>query len=113
MALATTSAPLGSPKTYAVDPAVKRYTLMDLGFIKTKNGNFQLERSLDPNSPFTAANKLRITFKADLSAFQMGVTTGNGLKAVNIFKTDKTAENVEQFNYIVAELIDRQVIKLA
>jgi hypothetical protein len=43
----------------------------------------------------------------------MGVTTGNGLKAVNIFKTDKTAENVEQFNYIVAELIDRQVIKLA
>lgn len=111
MALATTGAALGDPKTYAINPQVKRYTLMDLGFIKTKNGNFQLERSLDPLSPFTAANKLRITFKADLSAFQMSVTTGNGLKAINIFKTDKTADNVEQYNYIVKELFDRQVLQ--
>ncbi|WP_390408347.1 DUF1831 domain-containing protein [Lacticaseibacillus jixiensis] len=110
MALASTSKPLGAPKTYAISSGVKRYTLMDLGFVKTKNGNFQLERSLDPNSPFTAANKLRITFKADLSAFQMGVTTGNGLKAVDIFKSDKTADNVEQYNYIITELIDRDVI---
>ncbi len=113
MALATTGAALGDPKTYAIDPQVKRYTLMDLGFTKTNNGNFQLERSLDPNSPFTAANKLRVTFKADLSAFQMSVTTGNGLKAVNIFKSAQTADNVEQYNYILAELIERQVLKEA
>jgi hypothetical protein len=65
MALATTSAPLGSPKTYAVDPAVKRYTLMDLGFTKTKNGNFQLERSLIPTRhlprPINCASPLKLT----------------------------------------------------
>ncbi|MFD1483741.1 DUF1831 domain-containing protein [Lacticaseibacillus baoqingensis] len=110
MALAKTGSALGDPKTYQVSPQVKRYTLMDLGFIKTKNGNFQLERSLDPNSPFTAANKLKVTFKADLSAFQMDVTTGNGLKALNIFKNPQNADNVVQYNYIIAELIERQVL---
>ncbi|MCI1986023.1 MAG: DUF1831 domain-containing protein [Lactobacillus sp.] len=111
MALATTGSAQGDPKTYQISAQVKRYTLMDLGFTKTKNGNFQLERSLDPNSPFTAANKLKITFKADLSAFQMSVTTGNGLKALNIFKDARNADNVEQYHYIIAELIERQVLE--
>lgn len=110
MALASTGAALGDPKTYTVSPEIKRYTLMDLGFLQTKNGNFQLERSLDPDSPFTAAIKLRITFKKDLTAFQMAVTTGNGLKALNIFKDPKNAGNVEQYNYIIENLIERGVL---
>lgn len=111
MALAATGAVQGDPETYKVGPTIKRYTLMDLGFIRTKNGNFQLERSLDPNSPFTAANKLKITFKADLTAFQMGVTTGNGLKAVNIFQSPKSADNVEQYHYIIENMIERGVFE--
>lgn len=112
MALASTGAALGDPHTYAISKNVKRYTLMDLGFVPTKNGNFQLERSLDPNSPFTSANKLKITFKKDLSAFQMGVTTANGLKAINIFKSDSTKDNVEQYQYIIDSLVERQVLEV-
>ncbi|WP_125703147.1 DUF1831 domain-containing protein [Lacticaseibacillus daqingensis] len=110
MALATTGSVLGDPKTYQISPNLKRYTLIDLGFVQTKNGNFQLERSLDPNSPFTAANKLKVTVKKDLSAFQMSATTGNGLKAVNIFKDEKTADNVEQYHYLIENMIERSVL---
>lgn len=110
MAYAATGAAKGDPQTYAISPEIKRYTLMDLGFIKTKNGNFQLERSLDPNSPFTAANKLRMAVNADLSGFSLSTTTSNGLKAVNIFKDASSADNVEQYNYIIAELIERGVL---
>ncbi|KRK74392.1 hypothetical protein FD02_GL000997 [Lacticaseibacillus nasuensis JCM 17158] len=110
MALATTGKALGDPDTYAISPAIKRYTLMDLGFTKTKNGGFQLARSLDPNSPFTAAPKLKMMVSADLSAFQLSVTTGNGLKAIDIFKTAATSDNVVQYHYILAELIERSVL---
>lgn len=113
MAMATTGAALGDPKMYKISPQIKRYTLMDLGFTRTKNGNFQLERSLDPNSPFTAANKLKITFKADLSGFQMGTTTGNGLKTINIFKSKANADNVEQYQYVIENLIERKVLEEA
>ncbi|KRM72525.1 DUF1831 domain-containing protein [Lacticaseibacillus brantae] len=111
MALAATGKALGDKNTYGISPEIKRYTLMDLGFTQTKNGNFQLERSLDPNSPFTAANKLKVTFSKDLSAFQMSVTTANGLKAINIFTDSKLAENVEQYQYLVDNLIERNVLQ--
>ncbi|WP_262316784.1 DUF1831 domain-containing protein [Lacticaseibacillus parakribbianus] len=113
MALASTGSAQGDPKTYKIGANIKRYTLMDLGFVQTKNGNFQLERSLDPNSPFTAANKLKVTVAKDLSGFQMGVTTGNGLKALNIFKDAKTADNVEQYQYLIENLIERDVLEEA
>ncbi|MFD1430713.1 MULTISPECIES: DUF1831 domain-containing protein [Lacticaseibacillus] len=112
MALSTTGAALGDQNTYQISPQIKRYTLMDVGFIKTNNGNFQLERSLDPNSPYTAANKLKITVSKDLDKFQISATTGNGMKAVDIFKHDATKDNVEQYEYLMDNLIDRGVFEL-
>ncbi|KRM54757.1 DUF1831 domain-containing protein [Lacticaseibacillus sharpeae] len=110
MALTETVKVLGDSKTYKLSPNVKRYTLMDTGFMRTKNGGFQMERALDPNSPFTSANKLRITVSKDLDKFSMSVTTANGLRAVDIFKSDKTAANVEQYNYVLENLLERQVL---
>lgn len=110
MALTETAKVLGAPAAYRLSPQIKRYTLMDTGFMKTKNGNFQLERALDPNSPFNAAIKLRIVVGKDLDKLSMAVTTANGLRAVDIFKDAKTAPNVEQYQYIVANLIERQVL---
>jgi hypothetical protein len=113
MALTETVKVLGDSKTYKLSPNIKRYTLMDTGFMRTKNGGFQLERALDPNSPYASANKLRIIVGKDLDKFSMSVTTANGLRAVDIFKSDKTAGNVEQYNYVIDNLIDREVITLA
>ncbi len=113
MALTETVKVAGDTQTYKLSPNIKRYTLMDTGFVKTKNGGFQLERALDPNSPYTSANKLRIIVSKDLDKFSMSVTTANGLRAVDIFKTDKTAGNVEQYHYVLDNLIERQVIEQA
>ena len=52
MAYATTAKILGDTTTYQLSPNVKKYSLRDTGFIETKGGKFQLERSLDPASPF-------------------------------------------------------------
>ncbi|MDT3394998.1 MAG: DUF1831 domain-containing protein, partial [Bacillota bacterium] len=53
--LKTTATVLGSTVQYRLNPAVKKYTLRDVGFVPTNNGNFQMERPLDPNSPFNSA----------------------------------------------------------
>ena len=76
MALAPTGSAQGDPMTYRIGSELKRFTLIDLGFVQTKNGNFQLQRSLDPNSPYTTANKLKMTVAKDLDKFQLDVTTG-------------------------------------
>ena len=111
MALAETAQAVGAPHGYKLSAQIKRYTLMDTGFVKTKNGNFQLERALDPKSPYNSALKLRIQVDKDLKKLSMAVTTSNGLRAVDIFKSDKTADNVVQYNYVLDNLIDRQVIE--
>lgn len=112
MALAETAKAQGADKTYKLSANVKRYTLMDTGFMKTKNGNFQLERSLDPDSPFNASIKLRIVVAKDLDKLSIAVTTANGLRSVDIFKTDKTAANVEQYQFVIDNLLERQVLEL-
>ena len=83
MAYATTAKILGDTTTYQLSPNVKKYSLRDTGFIETKGGKFQLERSLDPASPFKGF-KLKIVVSADLKSFKMVTTTANGLKEVNI-----------------------------
>lgn len=113
MALSETAKVLGAKTAYRLSPQIKRYTLMDTGFMKTKNGNFQLERALDPNSPFNAAIKLRVVVGKDLDKLSMAVTTANGLRAVDIFKDDKTAANAEQYQFIIENLVERQVIEEA
>ena len=109
MAYATTAKILGDTTTYQLSPNVKKYSLRDTGFIETKGGKFQLERSLDPASPF----KGKIVVSADLKSFKMVTTTANGLKEVNIFKGKDTATNQEQLEYILADLVARNVIEKA
>lgn len=112
MAYATTAKILGDTTTYQLSPNVKKYSLRDTGYIETKGGKFQLERSLDPASPFKGF-KLKIVVSADLKSFKMVTTTANGLKEVNIFKGKDTATNQEQLEYILADLVARNVIEKA
>ena len=101
---------LGDSTTYRLNPAVKKYTLRDVGFVPTNNGNFQLERPLDPKSPFNAAIKLKITIEKELKTFKMSITSPDGLRAVDIFKNEQNAANVEQFNFTIQHLIDRDIL---
>ena len=110
MAYTTTVKLDGDNKTYTLSPTVKKYTLMDLGFVKGRSGAFSFERSLDPTSPYQAAFKLKMTDNADLTGIKMTTVTGNGVQRANIFKNDAHPEAVEQLRYILANFIERDVL---
>jgi hypothetical protein len=40
----------------------------------------------------------------------MSITSPDGLHAVDIFKNEQNAANVEQFNFIIQHLIDRDIL---
>ncbi|GAF35767.1 DUF1831 domain-containing protein [Lentilactobacillus farraginis] len=111
MAFSKTVKLAGDTSTYEISPEVKRYTLKDLGFVETKAGNYSLERSLDPNSPYGTGYKFKMMVAKKLDGFRMSITTGNGLQKVNIFKNSETKESIEQFNFLINNLIDRDVLK--
>ncbi|KRL84136.1 DUF1831 domain-containing protein [Ligilactobacillus apodemi] len=110
MAYGKTAEILGDTTTYQLSSDVKKYALRDTGFMETKGGKFQLERSLDPASPFKGF-KLKVVVAADLGSFKMVTTTANGLKEVNIFKGKDAAANQEQLEYILADLLARNIIE--
>ena len=90
MAYGTTAKILGDTKTYKLSTNVKRFPLRDAGFIESKGGKFQLERSLDPYSPFNQGYKLKVAIQADMKNFKMVTLTANGMREVNIFKVMTT-----------------------
>lgn len=100
----------GDQHTYAISPEVKRYALTDVGFIATKAGNFAMERSLGGSSPYEKSYKLKVTVAKDLSGFKLAITTANGLQTVNIFGDPKKEENVTQYNFIMDNLVSRNIL---
>ncbi|TLQ04990.1 cysteine desulfurase [Pediococcus stilesii] len=100
----------GDPAVYQLSPEIKKYTLLDLGFTTKTNGTFIFERSLDPTSPFNQGIKLKIMIKGDFSGFKISTVTANGMQNVSIFSREQDAPLVEQYNFLIAELIKRSVI---
>lgn len=100
----------GDSTTYSISPEIKKYALLDLGFEETKRGNFEYKGSLDTDNPFNPVARLRILVAADLSGFKMETVTGNGMRKINIFKHARAAEFVEQYHYILDEMVSRQVL---
>lgn len=99
----------GDTTTYTISPAVKKYTLIDLGFEQTRRGNFEYKGSLDTNDPFRPVARLRILINSDLDGFKMETVTGNGARKINIFNHHRSAEFVEQLHFILDEMLKRQV----
>ncbi|WP_311407118.1 DUF1831 domain-containing protein [Liquorilactobacillus uvarum] len=101
----------GDTRTYKLSSDIKKYTLRDVGFVESKNGKFQLERSLDPNSPFNKGLKFKMAITSNLKTFKMLATSANGLSEVNIYKSADADIHIEQLNYILEELEKRQVLE--
>ncbi|KIS03073.1 DUF1831 domain-containing protein [Paucilactobacillus wasatchensis] len=102
---------IGDTDTYSISPAIKKYTLRDLGFEVSKRGSFTFERSLDPSSPYKAAAKLKIVVNDDLTGFKMNTVNASGTGTMNIFTSTRTDEFVTQYHYVLAEMIDRGVFE--
>ncbi|WP_261805753.1 DUF1831 domain-containing protein [Lapidilactobacillus luobeiensis] len=101
---------LGDERVFKLSPQIKAYTLRDVGFTKGKNGNFNLVRPLYGESPYVAVFQLKMTVSADLDTLKMSVTDRSGLKAINIFKDEKNVKEVEQFNYLIENFMERDIL---
>ena len=111
MAYGTTAKILGDTKTYKLSTNVKRFPLRNAGFIESKGGKFQLERSLDPYSPFNQWYKLKVAIQADMKNFKMVTLTANGMREVNIFKGNDNQGNIEQLEFIINDLKERKILE--
>jgi hypothetical protein len=113
MAFETVATIPGAPASYKISAMAKRFTLRDNGFEETAAGNYQLTRSVDASTTSGEGYKLKITVARDLKTLKMSVTTKDGLRSVNIFKNEQLAANQEQFNFILAGLVERGVLTKA
>ncbi|BDR56151.1 cysteine desulfurase [Xylocopilactobacillus apis] len=102
----------GDDKSYRVNKNIKRYSLTDVGFAKTKRGNFVMQRSLDPMDPYTAKKKLKIAIDGDLKLLDMSTTDASGLRAIDIFKNTGDKEAIEQYHFLINNLLDREILEI-
>ncbi|KRM60095.1 DUF1831 domain-containing protein [Secundilactobacillus malefermentans] len=112
MAFTTEVTDLGDNKVYRLSDNIKKYTLKDVGFVESKAGNFVLERSLDPESPYQKSVKLKMMVSKDLGSFKLATVTANGLQNINIFKNETHEKLVEQFNHLIEVLEEREVVQV-
>ncbi|AWD62077.1 cysteine desulfurase [Limosilactobacillus reuteri] len=99
----------GDKDKYTISPEIKKYALLDLGFEQTKRGNFEYLGSLDTDNPFKPVARLRILINSDLDGLKMETLSGNGLRKINIFNHQRAAEFVQQYHYILDEMVARQI----
>ncbi|ETA74889.1 DUF1831 domain-containing protein [Ligilactobacillus equi] len=111
MAYGKEASVLGSQDKYRLSDNIKKYSLLDVGFMQSKGGKFQLERSLDPFSPYNQGYKLKVVIAADMQTFKLATVTANGMREVNIYKSKEREESEKQLNFILAELLDRKILE--
>ncbi|MBS9334542.1 DUF1831 domain-containing protein [Fructobacillus sp. M1-13] len=96
--------------TFKISPSIKKFTLMDLGFVVNNAGAFVMKRSLQPEKPVDQAISLKVVVKKDLSSLKVDVVGAAG-GSVDIKKRDDRAEMTELVSFFLKELVDRQVLE--
>lgn len=100
----------GLNKTFALHENCKRYTLRDNGFEETKNGSFQLVRSLDAIGAEKKNILMKLVVSKDMKQLRLSITTGNGLTAVDLYKMKNNETMIEKFEFLLEGLVDRDVL---
>ncbi|MBS9337568.1 cysteine desulfurase [Fructobacillus parabroussonetiae] len=95
---------------FAISPAIKKFTLMDLGFMTNNAGAFVLKRSLQPDQPIDQAISLKIVFQKDLSTAKVDVVGAAG-GPVDIKKRADKDQMMELLAFFLKELVERQVLE--
>ncbi|MDF7637123.1 cysteine desulfurase [Leuconostocaceae bacterium ESL0958] len=101
------TAPEGS---YQINPNIKKYALLDLGFFQNKAGAYTLQRSLQPALPIDQAVQLKVAVNADLTKLKIQVVSAADLP-VSIEKRQDAADLLTLYRYFMQELVDRQVVE--
>ncbi|UQS86447.1 hypothetical protein MOO44_06015 [Nicoliella spurrieriana] len=112
MAFSTVEKLAGDSRKFKVNPEIKQFTMLDLGFNKLNNGSFVLKQPLSGfnlNTGFT----LKVAINKDLDQLKLAVTDAKGLRKVDLFKGNQHPEDVEQLNFQIQNLILRKVLAIA
>ncbi|GEK91484.1 hypothetical protein [Alkalibacterium kapii] len=102
---------LGSSDYYKVHEEAKRYTLRDNGFVESKNGSFQYERTLSLHTQNKSIPKLKIVVSKGIDELKLSAVTSNGLKKVDLYKSDQLKEEREFAEGIIKSLVDAKVLE--
>lgn len=102
----------GGTTHYAVSDLAVRYTLKDNGFVETKNGNFQFERVLSKQVMDKKAPKLKIAISKDLSDLTINTVVANGLRKIDLYKTDDRVDQREFAEFILQALVENNVLDI-
>lgn len=103
----------GSKDLYKVSPEAKRYTLRDNGFTENKNGSFHYERTLSMHSGDKTAPKLKIVISKGIDELKLSTVTANGLKKIDLYKTEQLNEERQFAENIIKSLVDGNVLNQA
>lgn len=105
--------PKGSKVSYQLGSNAKKYTFRDLGFRETQQGNFRLERDLDPTPQIKSGVKLKITVNKSLDGLKMSIVTSDGMKEVDIFaNNDETGKMIqEKYQFVMNALVQRNCLE--
>ncbi|UQS83776.1 DUF1831 domain-containing protein [Bombilactobacillus thymidiniphilus] len=102
----------GDLTRYQINPEIKVYSLIDVGFTKSKQGNFNWEQPLSDYSPYDASYLLKVKVMQDLKNLKMAVTDQSGLHQINIFKLPHNETVIEQLHYALDTLLQRDILKI-
>ncbi|GAB5057644.1 DUF1831 domain-containing protein [Companilactobacillus alimentarius] len=101
---------LGDQEIYELNPDVKRYSLMDSGFMETNKGGFRLEHPLNGTSPYAARFYLKAVVNKDLDNLKLSITDKSGMHNINIFKLKDSEAEIDDYRYLMKFLKEKNVL---
>lgn len=101
----------GDTRKFAISDDIKRYAMIDVGFTETRNHNFVYDRPLYNESPYNANLKLKVTVNTDMDHISMVITDKSGLQKVNVFKDEKLKPTTELLDFMLKDLMEKQIIE--
>ncbi|MDR3191157.1 MAG: DUF1831 domain-containing protein [Lactobacillaceae bacterium] len=109
MAFEQTVKVAGDNVTYLFNSELKKYALMDTGFIQNNAGAYIMQRALEPNKGLEKSIKLKVAVDKDITGVKIKTVNPSGNDTVNIFKNENP-ELVELYRFYLNELVERGIL---
>lgn len=100
----------GDQRNFNISPKLKTYALTDVGFVKMQQGSWRYCHPLYFDSPYNPTCELKIDLSHDLKHLTMLITSLDGLVKINIFKNKKNQPLRDSLNFILKDLLDRNIL---
>ena len=100
----------GDQEVYELNPEVKKYSLLDSGFMETNKGSFRLEHPINGSSPYEARYYLRAVVSKNLDRLKLSITDKSGMHNINMFKIKDVEKEISDYRYLMNFLKEKNVL---